>query len=381
MSDDVRSTAGTARGVPILTVPGVRKDEFDRWVRENPDAFRTILGMPLSQDALFTQLSEAIKKARAGWPQPRPALPSKPTPREPDVLGPPHEVEPGRVPILAPDGWLYIVSEDTAEWLEAERRSAVAWEYIQTAAAALAGMPQRPTPTPPPPPPPTGVVTKVERGLAKPRPARPSAPSASPASPARTPPGAPRQAEPAIPIPRGMSRNAMLEPASRDAKYPTADLVNVNQPALDLIDGKRAVTVDQRTLKKGDVQVDRSTVGGRWIQLKRLEPEGGTVRTPLEQRLRNELDTALRKYDKVLDNRSPVSRSTNTLSDGTRLTESFSQPDSLHVSLEVEGLAPERVDGLQRLAESYLRSGTQLWGHQPNRIVGVPVTVSVSRAP
>jgi len=367
--DDVTATADTDRAVPARprAAGAFTPAELERWGRENPEAVRRLSGMPLSAEGLSKEVSREIMRARVGWAQ-RTAVAAEEDPRRgpvterPPEFRAPRPLRPDEVQVRGPDGVLYTIPRETYEWLEGERRHAMAWEFIETAAAALAGMPRRPSPTPPAPP--RSPITPVERGLAR--------------SPAARP-GSARLPEPPLKIPPGMSRNEVLESRSRDTYFPSADTANVNQPAVDLIDGKRVDTWTQQAAKDGRIQVTQATVGGRWIQLKRLRPEG-TTKATVERRVQTELDTALTKFDHVLDGKDGVSRWSNTLGDGTRLTKALSIPDSLHVSIEVEDLAAERVDALQRIADDRLREHTTGFG-QENHVMGVPVTVTVRPAP
>lgn len=246
-----------------------------------------------------------------------------------------------------------------------------------------------------PPPSTRPPISQVDRGLARPPTPLRNDPQLPPRAPARVSPTAAPDAESVsantgamqeqqLKIPRGMSRNEVLEPRSRDTSHPNADLVNAKQPALDLIDGTRLTTWARKMLKGGRLQIVQATVGGEWIQLKRLEEEGavrvdGTKVSPVKPRIKNNLDFAIKKFDAVLT--KGASEQTNTKRDGTRVTQIYEKPGSLHVSIEIENLAPGQVQHLQSHADRLLSDLTTSYGYQTNTVMGVPVTVSVRKAP
>lgn len=380
MTEDVRTTAGSARGIPASrqNAGGFTKAEFDRWAREDFPAVQRIarlVDIPMvSDEHLYNQVGQEISRARTRWSQ-QPAVPK--IPRTGPDLNRPMELRayhprPDTIELMDPDGLLHEISVKDYEMLNDLRREAVAAEQIHELLNAVAGIPQRYQPTPTSLP----TITQVDRGLA-----RPTTTPPKPGSAARAPsPATATFAEhPAVMRP-GMSRNELMEPRSRDASHPDADLVNLKQPAIDMIGGKRTTTWDQQTMKGGKVRTIKDTIGGQWIQLKTLEAEG-TTKTEVEQRIKNNLIEALGKFDQIMERQGGESLKTNVLDDGTAHTEIYRKPGSLHVSLNVVDLAPHRAGELQRFAEDFLRAETKALDHPENQIMGTPVTVSVIKAP
>jgi hypothetical protein len=182
--------------------------------------------------------------------------------------------------------------------------------------------------------------------------------------------------------PPGMSRNEMKEPLSRDRDFPNSLEPNVKQPGVDLVGGIPSETWSQQiNPKTGQIEVGHMVEGGEWIQLKRLESVD-QVETSLASRIDRAVDQSFRKFDKPLqDGRSARSAE---LSDGTKFTEDLRNPETLRISIEVEGfdkLKPAEQQAAQARAQAKVDGWLGGWGAPPGTFRGKPVSIKVVAAP
>jgi hypothetical protein len=189
------------------------------------------------------------------------------------------------------------------------------------------------------------------------------------------------------PIPKGMSRNEMVqEPAAKARLAPTGIDVNAKQPSADWVDrgpkGQAPKESFSHTVdKKGTAHVVHDIAGGEWAQHKALDEH---ARTPVEQRIRGEVRRAYNKFDRDLT--AGVSRRKVTLTDGTQLTVRLSRPDGLVMYVEVPGfkrIGASAQQHLQQRAEGQLMSELRKEGGnvEARTIHGVPVRVVVIGGP
>lgn len=166
-----------------------------------------------------------------------------------------------------------------------------------------------------------------------------------------------------------MSEHELREPDTQARYFPGSEPGEFKQPGLDLGSGGTVT----RTAGPNALT---TTVGGTWVAVKRLKPEGkGTWST----RVRRNVDDAMVKFY------GPVRRGESTSNkwkqpDGTTKQAVFRNPERLLVHVEVPALSsfsPQERADLQAAAEDQLKLSCE-----PDRTFeGLPVSVVVVEAP
>jgi hypothetical protein len=191
-------------------------------------------------------------------------------------------------------------------------------------------------------------------------------------------------------LPKGMSLNEMEEPLSRERYNPNAVMPGVKQEGVDLVDGHRGENWGRHDNRRDGERVYVQTLeGGNWIQIKKLEPEStapGSKQGPVELRVRDNVNDAVAKFEKVLQDKESRSAQANRNEDGIRVTSVLKNPDRALVHIEVPGfdqMPPVRQELLRAAAKEQLGLATAptgaLWGN--GTMHGVPIDVRVVDRP
>ena len=198
-------------------------------------------------------------------------------------------------------------------------------------------------------------VEGARRGPAEPAPRTPEKVGGVAAKPEPIARPGPVATEPAIP--RGMSRNEMLEPATRDQYFPGSVEPVPKQPGVDWVVSPSDVQWTKTVGRTGTPQYTQTVTGGQWVQGKRLEP--GSPGT-LDTRVRANVADACKKFfDPVrLDSSTRSATLTDIGGDGrAKLTTTLTRPESLLVHIEIPNfsqLPPETQANLQAAAQQEL---------------------------